>query len=129
MKITPIKSFNSNLTQMNSFKGLWGKESHEYVDDYYEMSDYYDYEYYPFADETQEDIEKVKKNHQYYKSEVSKLVAEPINHVYSIVVTVMSALPFTSKDFNDYLNNKISDLKKRVIEQNIFEKNLRIKMR
>ena len=60
----------------------------------------------------------------YYNSYTAD-VYDAVTQVDSADVRVMSALPFTKKDFQGYLDKTISNLKKNVIENHILEKNLR----
>ena len=83
--------------------------------------------YYPFSDETRKEIDEVVAKYSYeheYCADPRK-VYDPIANYYSTSVSVCAALPFASKDFAEYLNGTISNLKKIVIEKHIFEKNLR----
>lgn len=129
MKILPINSISGNLRGTNTnFKGLWGKTTHN---DYTE-SEHYIYqtihEYYPFSDEKKEQIEKVKENVQDTKSSIpgKGYVADPWPHIDSVIVTVMAALPFTSREFLNYTMNRLPITKQRLIERHIASKGLSI---
>lgn len=132
------KSYNSRKNNTNdevtegtqpSFKGLWGEP--ETTEDYTSTYSVHDTQlpYYPFKDETKEEIDEIVKKHSHSNDYCadSKVVADPIPWYEGTFVSVMAALPFTAKDFQDFLQKKVSDLKKQVIESHILEKNLRVK--
>ena len=127
MKILPV-SLSQQYTNFHSFKGLWGKKTYDsHTESEYYISDTR-YEYYPFSDETEEQIKTVKEKTENYKQSVpgQGFVADPWPHIDGIIVTVMAALPFTSKEFTDYTMNKLSDVKRKIIEENIFTKKLTV---
>jgi len=120
----PVKTKNQQ-----NFKGLWGETK---IDDYVTtdtIGQDVKYQYYPFKDETQREINAVIDKHSYHydspPSDKPKYVVDPMWETYTRTVVVRSALPFTSKDFVAYLENRVSDLKRVVIEKHILEKNLR----
>lgn len=116
---------NNGKALGTNFKGLWGEDEIEtYSDSTFDVETTRRY-YYPFKDESKSDIEKVVEETSYDDVYTNSAASDPITHCNSLVVAVMSALPFTSKDFREYLNNCCSELKKLVIERHILEKNLR----
>ena len=121
MKISTNKSLCSNF---QSFKGIWGNaKSNFYYDSQgnYSMIEKF---YYPFKDEKKKSaILKVIKDNEYHYSttpkdleDTKKLVAEPMMQMDDCYVRVMERLAFTSKEYADYNLNKVSELKKNVID-------------
>ena len=90
-----------NVYGQNTFKGLWGKSEKT-------VNQGKTYPYYPFADETDEQI---KENTQ--KSGIAKAA-----------IAIMAALPFTAKEFSKYLKNRLPIIRDRFIERLMVEKNL-----
>ena len=86
------------------------------------------YEYYPFRDETKEQIEKVKTENGRYKEDLpgKGLVQDPWPNIDSVVISVMAALPFTSKEFLQYTTNRLPITKQKMIEKHIINKGLSI---
>ena len=121
MKIQSVNSLNyvskHNLPKSQNFKGLWGKdECDEYITDGGYGHTQYTSSYFPFKDETQAEISKVVKEHESYQDGL-------YSTGYS--VSVQSKLPFTKKDFQEYLSNSISDLKRAIIDRYILDNDLR----
>ena len=129
MKVSPITNLQS--VKNVKFKGLWGKP--EYINKYDSV---YNYDikkcpYYPFSNETKKDIQRIVDKYSYYSEDMadSKVVSEPKINLASIEIAVMSALPFTSKEFNLYLKNRLPIIKHRLIERFMSQKNLTTKIR
>ena len=131
MKIQPITNVAMNTNQelqkvqANSFKGLWGEtDVNEYEDSTFSMTNR-TMHYYPFKDESKAEIDRVVKQNEEdsTKSPDSSAIMTFIN---TTVVSVMSALPFTKQEFQDFMNDRLNSLKRKVIENHIMEKNLRI---
>ena len=129
MKVLPI---NTNLQNRNmGFKGLWGKP--EYINNYDSV---YNYDikkcpYYPFSNETEQDIKRIVDKYSYYHEDMAdpKVVSEPKINLAAIEIAVMSALPFTAKEFSLYLQNRLPIIKHRLVERFMSEKNLTVKIR
>lgn len=99
MRITPI-----NNTQ--SFKGLWGqsKEAISGADDVWlhEKTKFY----YPFKDETKEEIKKVKIAHRFTNCELWPDYGHSfVNNV--VKVEAEEPLNFTKQEFQNYKKSKI----------------------
>lgn len=126
MKVSAITS--SNFNQPN-FKGLSRVVQRVEDNTYYEGA--YETEmgtckhfktiyYYPFADETQEEIQKfVKSNTSSYSSPTLK----PVEHLYENTVEVQKRLSLTKKDYENYLESMriakgIYDLKLQTARRN-----------
>jgi hypothetical protein len=130
MKVLPIISnYPTNRyshSKAQNFKGLWGPQSESvYEDSMYDIRTITK-PYYPFKDETKDDIDWMVK--YYSRCEVSSAdsykIPDPVEFTRSEVVSVCEKLPFTSQDFDDFISNKIRDLRKVVIERCIMEKHL-----
>jgi hypothetical protein len=117
MNILPINNVNSQ-----SFKGLWGttttKQSSKSGNNVTEIK----YQYYPFYDESLEQIQKITETNTSHKESVKDSVLS----ITDVVVTVMSALPFTSKEFTKYTMNRLPITKQKVIEKHLIGKGLSI---
>jgi hypothetical protein len=132
MKILPIYSIgNSNYhtpihkNTSNSFKGLWGIESNILdIDDNCVGTETTQKFYYPFVDETSQEIERVSK-------ECTRLYTDTMGGQVSIPVTeecsVMSTLPFSEAEWKVYQHNKFSLSKtaRNYIEESLKRFNLR----
>ena len=130
MKILPINSISNHYSKANNanFKGLWGKTiNNDHMESEYNISEKI-YEYYPFRDETKEQIEKVKTENGRYKEDLpgKGLVQDPWPNIDSVVISVMAALPFTSKEFLQYTTNRLPITKQKMIEKHIINKGLSI---
>jgi len=127
MKILPINIAKQQITN-TGFKGLWGKTiNNDRTESEYNISETI-YEYYPFADETKEQIEKVKNENSRYKEDLpgKGLVPNPWPYIDSVIVSVMAALPFTAKEFMNYTLNKLPITKQRLVERYIMKKGLSV---
>ena len=131
MKIQPIMNVPINTRQelqrgqAQSFKGLWGEtDVEEYEDSTFSMTNY-TMRYYPFKDESKAEIDKVVKEHE-SDSTKSPDSAAVMTFVNTTAVSVMAALPFTKQEFKDFMNNSLTSLKRKVIENHIMEKNLKM---
>ena len=126
MLISPINQTVSS--KMPSFRGLWGPPINN---DHTEGETYiFDTKcpYYPFADETKEQIDKVVLNNNSYSEDTpgKGIVGDPWPQITSAAVTVMAALPFTSKEFLHYTMSRLPITKQRMIEKHIISKGLSI---
>ena len=92
MKILPVGQNN-----IKSFNGLWSEHNPKSKN----------LKYYPFSDETEEQI---SKNTNKYKN----------------IVMIMAALPFTAKDFLKYTKNTLSIVRQKIIEKHIVNKGLSV---
>lgn len=92
MKILPVCQNN-----VQNFRGLWGERSPKTKE----------LKYYPFSDETPEQI---SKNTGAYKN----------------LVAIMATLPFTAKEFLKYTKNRMSILRQKLIEKHIVNKGLSV---
>ena len=101
MKI--VKIGDVNLSQKQVFNGLWSKTNNNTM------------QYYPFKDETQEDVELAKKDFNAKNKNIT-----------GVIISVMAALPFTSKDFLKYTKNRVNITKERLIQRFLTSKDLSV---
>ena len=120
MKISPIAQ-----QQNQTFKGLWGETN---VERYMLDSTYYIYEhrkikdYYPFLDETKDEVAEVIRKNEYFEGGLTDLVDAS-----SCVVNLKESLNFTKKEWEKYLAGKLKgalDIQKRLTAE-LIENNLR----
>ena len=123
-----ISSVNS-VTQpkySQNFKGLWGKTIYNSRTEAESFINETTHEYYPFADEKKEAIEKIIQNNKAYSEAVpgKGTVATPWVHANSTNVKVMQALPFTSKEFLNYTMNRLPKTRQYKIENFLINRGL-----
>lgn len=109
-----------------NFKGLWGKSTSEHYEDSMYSDDFTTHYYYPFKDETQDEIDKVVQENEYSNTSCAdpRLVYNPITCSEGVSVSVKKKLPFTKSEFYAYLNNPKSTTKRHIIESEITNKDL-----
>ena len=90
MKVLSIAQYN-----VQNFKGLWG-ERHPKAKNI---------NYYPFSDETPEQIEQNTQKHKR-------------------IISIMAALPFTSKEVLKYTKNRLENTRRRIIDKYFINKGL-----
>ena len=127
MNILPINSLNYQKKTTN-FCGLWGKTEYNNFTESEQYIDETKYKYYPFRDESQNQINKIVNENSSYKEDTpgKGLVGSPWPHITSSIVTVMAALPFTSKEFLNYTLNKLPITKQRLVERYLVDKGLSV---
>ena len=127
MKILPVNACNYQK-QSTNFQGLWGKTEYNNFTESEQYINETKYKYYPFLDETKEQIKKVVNENSYYKEDTQGegLVGSPWSNITSSVVTVMAALPFTSKEFLNYTLTKLPITKQRLVERYLVDKGLSV---
>ena len=122
------KSIKKESLALTSFKGLWREPEvlEHFGDKFYSLIVMYSY--YPFKDETPEEIEEVRKKHDYFYESKSKDVSiEDPNYrhdVYEHKVLDMGALPFTREDFIAYISDRLPENKKNLIKKYISKEKL-----
>lgn len=100
MKISAIKSNYTSMNRTQSFNGLWGRTSNNIdIDAVLGIpSHYVTFYYYPFSDESVEDIQKVvKENSSAYMKDIngqSKYIVRSCN--------VCTTLPFSKIEYEEY---------------------------
>ena len=99
MKIYPVCN-----NKYNNFRGLWNIS---------EQADKAEYRYYPFGDETKEQIKQSISSKKFDTAKTKNKFVE-----------VMTALPFSSKDFIKYTKNQLPIIKQRLIEKHFISKGL-----
>ncbi len=114
----------ANQEKQLNFKGLWGDTEYDSYSSRECEDSYTMHHYYPFKNESKKEIDAIVERHSFYETYAAN-VYDAVTQTTSVSVIVHEALPFTAKDFTDYLNNCVSNLKRIVIEKHIIEKNLR----
>lgn len=114
----------SKLNQ--NFKGLWGKSTTDHYEDSMYSDDSTTHYYYPFKDETKQEIDKVVKENESSNTSCAdpRSVYNPITCSDSSRVSVQKKLPFTRSEFYSYLSNPKSTTKRHIIESEITNKDL-----
>lgn len=111
-----------------NFSGLWGKESTLTTDNikysYGMEMDYGTYEetiykeYYPFLDESDESIEKIKKeNSKYSFNEGGN--DDMVERKYSTVVKVMPRIPVSAAEYNAYIARELLSKQESEVEDKL----------
>lgn len=127
MKIANINNVNYGKNTVRStncnFKGLWGKtkdiESYDSCNTYYSVEmDYY----YPFLDESQHKVEKIKSEYPKCTSGFFTTAFPEDMYDKTVKLTIKSSLPFTEAEWLKYQNNKHA-LKPNV--RNLIEESLK----
>lgn len=140
MQILPVNNLGCNSKMRNcnnqTFRGLLGETTQKFISQDFDQTqryclDFYEEKvtYYPFKDETSSEIKNKIKDLEQIRLEWGDdnggVLIRPGTATTAKVI-LKEKLPFTKKDFQDYLNKTVSDLKKMVIENHIIEKNLRL---
>ena len=133
MKISPIMNSlyvkNSQPTQQQNVKGLWG----EYEFDIFDTSEYHFEDtrehYYPFKDETKQEIQSVvdKYSSSGYDTPTPQNIPSPVTTGRSTTVWVHDAIPFTKKEFAQYLDKSLSAVRRFSFENYMKKNNLHIR--
>lgn len=100
MKILPVntKIYQFQKNSSNSFKGLWGRsESMAYAGDPVSNTIIVKH-YYPFKDESKENIEKIVKQNSFHFE---------ADNTYNDISVKTHTLPFSEKEYNVYMSKKV----------------------
>lgn len=97
MKVSAI-----NINQGQNFKGIWGGRSEEFGGNDTFSYSYVTYHYYPFADDTPEQIEEAYKKYPNTSFNLPWYETGGATFDSSESVYVHPKLPFTSKEYNEY---------------------------
>ncbi len=128
MRISAINQnrFSSYSKFNQNFKGLWGKSLSDHYEDSMYSSDSTVHYYYPFKDESQNEIDKVVNEKEYNNTSCAdpRTVYDPITCSESVSVSVQKKLPFTKNEFYAYLDNPKSTTKRHIIESEIMKNDL-----
>ena len=118
MKITSINN-------QNNFRGLWGEsiktQEHKNLGSKMINSDYETKIYYPFGDESIEDVNNIMKKNITYKRTIENYADTLSISQTGIDVSVKQRLLFSAKQCMKYMTNKlaIGSIEHRLIEQNL----------
>ena len=127
MRIGAVTCAQNYAPKCPNFSGLWGKEETRTDNniryDYGMETDCGTYDevitktYYPFLDETDADIEKIKKeNSKYsYNEDENKMVERR----YSTVVDVMPRFPVTAQQYNAYVARELLSKQEMEVEDKL----------
>jgi len=120
-----------------NFKGLWGKEEVEtrdnrvwsdaYECDFGELENITVKHYYPFLDETDEDIKKVKSQEFIKKTESGD--SEAVTYIDSLQVYVMPTIPITAKEYNAYIARELLSKEEMEVEDKLKKAKLQMFLR
>ena len=124
MKINSIQAISNFAVKNNknvnpAFKGLWGTPTFNTVRDDIHETHYTSFKYYPFKDESDEDIAKIRKERswsRHYLNENWRSHSDPQCIHERSIVDVREKLPFTTQEFNDYKNNNLVPLDREIIK-------------
>jgi hypothetical protein len=110
MKIYPI-----SLNQQQ-FRGLWGSERQKQVEvPYYSQGLECDLgtdhviiekDYYPFMDETQEEIDEIIKKYNKTERTVGG-ACDAVEYIRESIVNIRETIPLTAKRYRDYIERKL----------------------
>ena len=111
MKLLSISNINP---QRANFKGLWGDTKHikdiRFTEHVVDFLDYTENEYYPFNDETREQMANVKKEHDTYKvyEEKPGKIKSMKNFIHTgNYVKIVYELSFSAKEWAMYLSKQL----------------------
>lgn len=111
MKLLSINNINP---QQANFKGLWGDTKHikdiRFTEQVVDFLDYTESEYYPFSDETREQMTNVKKEHDTYKvyEEKPGKIKSMKNFLHTgNRVKIIYVLSFSAKEWAMYLSKQL----------------------
>ena len=120
--------------QQQSFSGLWGKEETTVNDStYYDAAQNVDFgtytsilqkEYYPFLDETEQDIEKVEKKYNKRLAYRPATDSDPSSSEHYQVVKIMPKLPVTAAEYNAYVARELLSKQELQVEDKLKGANL-----
>ena len=132
MKISPISNSlyikNSQPTQNQTFRGLWGKEEFDVYDTLEFHSEDTTLNYYPFKDETPEEIRAVENKYRSieHHSPTAGGISSPVTTAGGTSVRVHKAIPFTKKEFSQYLDKTLTTVKRYSFEKYMKQHSLHI---
>jgi hypothetical protein len=106
------KSDPTETEKQQTFKGLWGKTDYinESTNEYNDIITETEH-YFPFLDETQEEIDKIKSKYPLFHSGYWTSAYPEYCYEQTTNLLIKSVLPFTKSEWAQYLKNK-SSLKK-----------------
>ncbi len=113
MQISPITNNNTN------FKGMWGETTYMEGTDNANMVDYYwtIRKYYPYKDETKEEIKKVEEKYSKYDVSPEHPNWDQYQTLYEEDVRVQEPLDFTKVDYYNAMATKYEILLKQDVSK------------
>ena len=130
MKIGSISShapYSAKSYSPQNFKGLWGKEeivtederrwSSAFECDFGEFKQITVKEYYPFMDETEDDIKKIKA-----QEFIDKTIPDEINtveYVSGLKINIMPTIPVTADEYKAYIARELLSKQEMDVEDRL----------
>ena len=130
MKIGSISShapYSAKSYSPQNFKGLWGKEeivtederrwSSAFECDFGEFKQITVKEYYPFIDETEDDIKKIKA-----QEFIDKTIPDEINtveYVSGLKINIMPTIPVTADEYKAYIARELLSKQEMDVEDRL----------
>lgn len=129
MQITGINRIQAGNVR---FGGIWGDIRKYNLDDTFNAKDkdipmgklYRKTvkDYYPFMDETEEEIKKIKKENSYFKHYPPTFAPESKDmreRTYECIVNVIKRIPLTAKTYLDYVSGSLKTKEKLSVENKL----------
>lgn len=130
MKIGSISSYtpyNAKSSSAQNFKGLWGKEetvtednrvwSSAYECDFGEFKQITVKEYYPFVDETEDDIKKIKAEE--FETSTSPSDTDPVEYISGTKINIMPTIPVTTEEYKAYIARELLSKQEMEVEDKL----------
>ena len=123
MKITAVNN-QSHTSYHNNFKGLWGQDvMHSATDENFNGKEITNRYYYPFMDETADEIKLVKDS---FSKQSINYNGEQSQAEFKEICNVMNRLLFTKEEWSKYITNKkLKNTTRNFIEENLRRLNLK----
>lgn len=130
MKIGSIgfcTSYATKTPSTQNFKGLWGKEknitddgrvwSSAYECEFGEFKQITIKEYYPFKDETEDDIKKIKAQESIIKAGPTDI--DTVEYVDEIKINIMPTIPVTAEEYRAYIARELLSKQEMDVEDRL----------
>ena len=130
MKIGSISShapYSAKSYSPQNFKGLWGKEeivteddrrwSSAFDCDFGEFKQITVKEYYPFMDETEDDIKKIKA--QEFEDKSLPTDIDPVEYISGLKINIMPTIPVTADEYKAYIARELLSKQEMDVEDRL----------
>lgn len=130
MKIGSISShapYSAKSYSPQNFKGLWGKEeivtederrwSSAFECDFGEFKQITVKEYYPFMDETEDDIKKIKA--QEFEDKSLPTDIDPVEYISGLKINIMPTIPVTADEYKAYIARELLSKQEMDVEDRL----------